>query len=257
MKLYGKFFAMHLKSEMAYPLSFFMSCVGRLLTTASVLIGMVFLMDRFDAIGGYTLPEILLGYGVIITGFALAECFARGFDAFAKILRQAQFDRLLVRPRSIVFQVICQDLRLASITNLLQGIVMIIYGVLAGEIFWTPVKILVLISMAACAGLLFFGLFLAYAALCFVTLEGLEVMNILTYGIREYSKYPFHIYGKGILLFLTCVVPMALVQYWPMLYLMDRGPGWYGVLPLISLLFLLPCYGLWRLGLRHYTSTGS
>ena len=95
------------------------------------------------------------------------------------------------------------------------------------------------------------------AALCFVTLEGLEVINIFTDGVREYSKYPFHIYGKVVLTILTCVVPMALVQYWPMRYLMGTGPGWYGALPPISLLFLLPCYGLWRLGLRHYTSTGS
>ena len=52
-------------------------------------------------------------------------------------------------------------------------------------------------------------------------------------------------------------MPLALVQYWPLQYLLDRGPGWYGLLPLLSLLFLLPCAGAWRLGVRHYRSTGS
>ena len=28
-------------------------------------------------------------------------------------------------------------------------------------------------------------------------------------------------------------------------------------LPLLSLLFLVPCAGAWRLGVRHYRSTGS
>lgn len=257
MRLYFKFFAIHVKTEMAYRASFFLALIGRLLTTGGVLLGVIFLMERFDAVGGYTLPEILLGYGVILTGFSLAECFARGFDAFAKILREAAFDRLLVRPRSVIFQVICQDLRLNCITSILQGIAVLGYAVVQGSISWTPVKVLILLSMVLCAALLFSGLFLVYAALCFVTLEGLEVMNIFTDGVREYSKYPFHIYGKGILMILTLIVPMALVQYWPMLYLMGRGPGWYGALPLVSLVFLLPCYGLWRLGLRHYTSTGS
>lgn len=257
MRLYFKFFSIHIKTEMAYRASFFLALLGRLLTTGGVLLGVIFLMDRFDAVGGYTLPEILMGYGVILTGFSLAECFARGFDAFAKILREATFDRLLVRPRSVIFQVICQDLRLNCITSILQGIAVLGYAVIQSSIQWTLGKALILLAMVICSALLFSGLFLAYAALCFVTLEGLEVMNIFTDGVREYSKYPFHIYGKCVLMILTFIVPMALVQYYPMQYLMGRGPGWYGVLPLVSLLFLIPCYGLWRLGLRRYCSTGS
>ena len=41
------------------------------------------------------------------------------------------------------------------------------------------------------------------------------------------------------------------------LFLLGRGPAWYGVLPVVSLLFLIPCVLLWRLGVRHYRSTGS
>lgn len=257
MKLYLRFLAMHLKTSMAYPSAFFLSALGRMLETVSVMLGVVFLMDRFESVGGYTLPEILLGYAVILLGFSLAECFARGFDSFAKILREAAFDRLLVRPRGLIFQVICQDLRANNFAIILQGIAVLAYAVWASDILWSPQKLLVLLLMVLCAGMIFFGLFLSYAALCFVTLEGLEVMNILTYGVREYSKYPFHIYGKPILYFLTFLVPIALVQYWPLQYLLGRGPGWYGALPLVSLLFLIPCAALWRLGVRHYCSTGS
>ena len=57
--------------------------------------------------------------------------------------------------------------------------------------------------------------------------------------------------------YLTFLVPLALVQHWPLQYLFDRGPAWYGLLPIASLLFLIPCFLLWRLGVRHYCSTGS
>ena len=82
-------------------------------------------------------------------------------------------------------------------------------------------------------------------------------MNIFTDAVREYSRYPFDVYGKTVLFVTTVIMPMALVQYWPLQYLMDRGPGWYGILPLISLIFTIPCYGAWKLGLRHYCSSGS
>ena len=114
-----------------------------------------------------------------------------------------------------------------------------------------------LAAMVLCGSVLFFGLFLLYAALCFFTMEGLEVMNIFTDGAREYGKYPFGIYGKGVLLITTLIVPLALVQYWPLQYLLDRGPWQYGLLPLLSLLFLIPVCSFWKFGVAHYRSTGS
>ena len=152
---------------------------------------------------------------------------------------------------------ICQDLRLASVTNLIVGGAVILYAVNLCRITWTVPKILVLIAMILCGSLLFFGVFLIYAALCFYTLEGLEIMNIFTDAVREYSRYPFDVYGKAVLFITTVIMPVALVQYWPLQYLMGNGPGWYGLLPILSLCFLIPCYCIWRVGVRHYCSAGS
>lgn len=257
MKLYLKFFAIHIKSELAYPASFFMSCVGKFLYTFASLFSIQLLINQFHTVGGHSLGEILLGFGVVMTASNLAECFARGFDAFGKIVRQAQFDRIMVRPRSLIFQVICQDLRLASVTNLIVGGAVILYSINLCRITWTMPKMLVLIAMILCGGLLFFGVFLIYAALCFYTLEGLEIMNIFTDAVREYSRYPFDVYGKAVLFITTVIMPVALVQYWPLQYLMGNGPGWYGLLPILSLCFLIPCYCIWRVGVRHYCSAGS
>ena len=55
----------------------------------------------------------------------------------------------------------------------------------------------------------------------------------------------------------TLIVPLALVQYWPLQYLLDRGPWQYGLLPLLSLLFLIPVCSFWKFGVAHYRSTGS
>lgn len=257
MKLYWKFFSIHLKSEMAYPASFFLSCAGRLLLTINALAGIGLMMWRFGAIGDYTAGEVLLGFGVVMTAFNIAECFARGFDVFSKIVREGTFDRLVVRPRGLVFQVICQDTRMASLPNIVLGIAVIAYGVSVSGIAWTVPKALVLLSMVACGSLLFFGVFLVYAALCFFTMEGLEFINIFTDGIRTFSQFPFDIYGKGVLFFTTAVMPMAMVQYWPLQYLMGKGRAIYGMFPVLSLWFLIPCWLAWRLGIRHYASAGS
>lgn len=242
---------------MTYCSSFLLSCLGQLLVTVNTFLGVKFLMDRFGTVAGYTLPQLALCFGVILAATSLAECFARGFDAFAAVLSQARFDRLLVRPRGLIFQLLCEEMKLSMVPRLLQAVLMLGWAISAGAVRWTAAKAAVLVLMILCGAAVFFGLFLINAALCFFTLEGLEVMNIFTDGPREYGKYPFGIYGKGVLWILTLLVPLALVQHWPLQYLLDRGPGWYGLLPLLSLLFLLPCAAAWRLGVRHYRSTGS
>ena len=81
--------------------------------------------------------------------------------------------------------------------------------------------------MCGCASLaggcaLFSGIFLIQAALSFFFLEGLEFTNIFTFGLNEHGKYPVDIYGKGILWVLTYIIPFALVQYYPLLYVLGR-----------------------------------
>lgn len=242
---------------MTYRGSFLLSCLGHLLVTVNTFLGVKFLMDRFGTIAGYTLPQLALCFAVILAATSLAECFARGLDAFASVLSEARFDRLLVRPRGLLFQLLCEKMKLSMVPRLLQAVLTLVWAISAGAVRWTAPKAAVLVLMILCGAALFFGLFLINAALCFFTLEGLEVMNIFTDGPREYGKYPFGIYGKGVLWILTLLVPLALVQHWPLQYLLDRGPVWYGFLPLVSLLFLIPCAAVWRLGVRHYRSTGS
>jgi len=52
-----------------------------------------------------TLPEVAVLYGMVTTGFALAEAFGRGFDVFASYVKSGDFDRFLLRPRRIALQV--------------------------------------------------------------------------------------------------------------------------------------------------------
>ena len=242
---------------MTYRSSFLLSCLGQLLITTNVFLSVVFLLDRFDSVGGYTLPQLALCFSTILAATSLAECFARGFDVFHQLLSDARFDRIMVRPRSLLFQVLCQDMKPTMLARLLQAVIMLLWALDSGAVVWTPGKVLVLLLMIFCGAAVFFGLFLINACICFFTLGHVETLNIFTDGAREYGKYPFGVYGKPVLVILTCLVPLALVQHWPLQYLFDRGPAWYGLLPIVSLLFLIPCALLWRLGVRHYRSTGS
>ncbi len=83
-------------------------------------------------------------------------------------------------------------------------------------------------------------------------------MNIFTDGGRELGKYPLGIYGNAVLKFFTFCVPLAMIQYYPLLYLIGKeSRKIVGLCPLAGILFLIPCYIIWKIGVKHYTSSGS
>ena len=258
MRLYLKFVAMHLKRSMAYKQSFFMSTLGQFLISFSAFLSMWFLLSRFGTVGGYTLGECMLCAGVTLSGFSLAECFFRGFDRFSGIVKSAGFDRVMLRPRGLMLQVLCDDIEFARLGKLIQGVGMLIWGIAIAPVTWTAGRVALLFVMILGGTVIFSGLFILCAALCFFTLEGLEFINIFTDGMREYGVYPLDVYGGGILKFCTFVIPYALFQYYPLMALLGRTEHrLLGLMPLLTPLFLLPCAALWQIGVRRYKSAGS
>ena len=258
MSLYLKFFAIHLKSQMQHKLSFFLTVAGQFLVSFSAFLGVHFMFLRFHEVEGFGYQEVLLCFATVLMAFSLAEMFFSGFDHFPTMLGNGEFDRALVRPKGVIFQVLAMKVDFARLGLLAQAVLVFCYVIPMSGIVWSWGKILTLFLMVSCGCAVFSGLFVLRAAAAFFTVEGLEVMNILTYGAREHGRYPFSIYGNGVLKFLTYVVPLALVQYYPLLYLLGRETSWFHrFAPLLSLLFLLPCHLLFCVGLRHYKSTGS
>lgn len=257
-KLYLHYLAINVRCMMQYKTSFFLTVLGQFLVSFQVFLGIFFLFQRFSRVGDFSYSEVLLCFSCFLLSFSLAEMFARGFDSFSGMVRQGEFDRILVRPQSEVLQVLGSKFELTRVGKMLQAIVMFAYGVAQSGVEWNISKIVTVIFMVSGGTVLFSGLFMVYASLCFFTLEGLEFVDIFTEGAREFGRYPFAVYGKKLLLFTTFVIPYALVQYYPLLYLLGRERSvWYVFLPLLSCWFLLPCLLLWRFGVRHYKSSGS
>lgn len=257
-RLYIHFLIIHLESMMQHKVSFFLTMLGQFLVSFNVFLGVYFMMSRFHQVEGYTYPQVLLCFSITLMSFTLAETFFRGFDTFSSIIGNGEFDRILLRPLSPVYQVLCSKIEFTRVGRLLQAAVMLIYAVPRSQIDWTLPKILTLVLMIGGGMVVFACIFLIYASICFFTLEGLEFMNVFTDGAREYGKYPIGIYGKTVLTICTYLVPFALFQYYPFLYLIEavKSPL-YAALPVLACLFLVPSLLLWRHGLRHYQSTGS
>ncbi|MBE5794595.1 MAG: hypothetical protein E7323_07950 [Clostridiales bacterium] len=256
--LYKRYLSMLLKSQLQYKASFIMTAIGQFLVSFTTFLSMYFMFSRFHQVDGYKFEEVLLCFSIVLMSFSFTECFARGFDVFPRLIRTGELDRILVRPRSVVFQVLTSTMEFTRFGRFFQALLVMVYATSVSDILWTWDKILTIISMFLGGVAVFAALFILYAGFSFFTIDGLEFMNIFTDGSREFGKYPLSIYGEGVLKLLTYVIPIALFQYYPFLYLIGHTHNrWMMVLPLVGYLFLIPCYAFFRLGLSRYQSAGS
>ncbi len=258
MKLYFKFLSMHFRTQIEHKTSFFILFVSQFFLIAFEFLEIYFLFSRFHSINGFTFEQILFSFSIINISSSLAICFIRGFDMFSNLISNGEFDRMLLRPKSTIFFTLVSRFDFTKLGRCLQAVVFLVIGLMFSNIDFTPLKILVVILMIICGIAFFAALYILYASLCFFTTEGLEFINIFTDGGRQFGAYPLSVFGEEILKFFTFIIPLALVQYYPLLYLFDINTSILNALtPVLSLIFLLPCYLLWRLGIRKYKSTGS
>jgi len=140
LRLYRHYVKVSIRTQLSYRASVVISTLGALLITVTELFAVIALFDRFGQLRGWTLPEVALFYGMISVTWALSDAFSRGFDAFARMVKSGDFDRILLRPRSTVLQLLGMELTLRRAGRLIQGLAVLGYAATAGTIDWTPAR---------------------------------------------------------------------------------------------------------------------
>lgn len=260
MKLYLKYLSILFRSQMEYRTSFILLSIGQFFVPFLVFTSIFMFFQRFESLAGWSLYEVALCYSVIHIAFSLSECFARGFDSFSSLIINGDFDRILVRPRTTILQVLGSKFEFTRIGRLAQSLIVLVFSIANLQISWNIYKMTTLLLMIISAVFIFAGIYMLGATLCFWTVEGLEVVNIFTDGGREMAQYPLSIYKEWLRKFFTFIIPFGTVNYLPLMFILDKAEGnslLYMFTPLLGLVFIIPCVLVWNFGVRHYKSTGS
>lgn len=256
-----RYLGISIRGQLQYKASFIFQSVGHLLITGIEFLGIWALFDRFGALPHWSLQEVAFFYGTVNIQFAIADALGRGFDVFAGFVKTGEFDRMLLRPRSVVIQLLGYEFTMRRVGRLLQGLAIFLWAGVSLGISWNLVLVSVWLFAVAGAVALFVGLVIIQATIAFWTVESIEIMNTLTYGGVQTAQYPLSIYRKAFQRFFTFVVPLGAVTYFPLSMIIGKtgiASIWFQALaPALGFFFLISALFFWRLGVRHYASTGS
>jgi ABC-2 type transport system permease protein len=249
---------MHIKVYLEYKVNFFLTMFAQVLILATELFAVYTLFNKFELLEEFNINYLFMVFAVNWLGFSLAETFARGFDEFKKLMKKGGFDILLIRPRNIFLQILGNDLALHKIGRIIASSYLLIVSTINLIPDLTLDKILLVILMVLGDFIIITSLFIIGAFFVFFTVEGLEFINIFTNGTKQVNEYPIGIYHKAIGIIFTFLIPIALCNYYPVEYLINKSNSLiYFLMPCSSLILLGISVVIFNLGLKHYSSTGS
>ncbi|MBQ7798499.1 MAG: ABC-2 family transporter protein [Clostridia bacterium] len=258
--LYNKYVKMHSKSALQFKANLAMLSFASVLISIGEILSIFLLFKRFESVGYWGFYEAALMFGIITTVYSIVECFGRGFDEFANLIKRGDLDRLMVRPVNIVYQIFGSKIEFSKLSRVLLGLIVSVIAIINLSITWTFTKIIVLTLTYICGCCVILGVMMIGAGISVFSVENLEFINIITNGAKEIGFYPINIYNKLLSRIFTFIIPVACFNYLPLSYIMGYGnlpQIVYALSPLIGMLFVIPCLLFFLWSLKKYQSTGT
>jgi len=241
--MYRHLVSIQVRSQLEYRVSFVFDFVSSILYFSFWFLSLALIFQKFDNLGGWSLPEVAFLYGMVEMAFGLMDLIFSGFDPphFGQQVRMGTFDQILLRPVNITLQIFGSQFFLRRLGKIVQGIVIFGFALTRLEIDWTIGKVIYLPFILIGLICFFGGLFVIGSTITFWTIQSIEVVNIFTYGSNEMMSYPMHIYQRWMRQFFTYIIPAIFLNYYPALYILNK-PDPFNFLPIAS--FLAPIVGI-------------
>lgn len=255
---------MSILTRMQYRIDSIVATLAVFVRESTNIIVIYLALLKFDKINGWNVNEMLFLFSILFLTYAFVVSLFADLRDFSCMIREGRFDRLLVRPRGLLFQLILNNADLmASVGHGTLGILLFLISANRVGITWDFLTILYYIGAIIGGVLIQGGMFILFSALSFYFVETNSIREIFYWNMRKFAGYPISIYSKLIQGLMIYVVPFAFVNYFPAQYLLRKedmanyNEMYMYIAPVVGVVIYLAAYGFWRISVKRYNSTGN
>jgi ABC-2 type transport system permease protein len=263
LRIYRRLMGAQVRSHASYRASFALDLAANAMVPAIDVLAVFAMFQVTRTLGGFTVAQVLVMFGLSATGFALADLSVGNIEKLRVYVRQGLLDAVLVRPLSVLGQLVALDFTIRRIARLAVAILVLVLAVSRAGVSWTPARVAMVVTAPFSAALFFSAVFVGTATVAFWWIDSGEFANGFTYGGRDFTSYPVNIYSGLFRRIFAYSLGFAFVGYYPALALLGRAdplglPGWLAwCSPFVAVVVAVAAGLVWRVGVRHYRSTGS
>ena len=258
-RLYKVFVAQFFKSIIQSKVDFLMGLFGFFLTQALGIVFLYLIFEQIPSLNGWTLDQLIFIYGFAQIPRGLDHLLTDNIWMIAwRMIITGDFDRYMLRPMNVFFQLICEKLQPDAIGELLVGTILVVMSMVKGIVIVDALHIVLFIVSIIAGAVIYSAIKLFFASISFwVKMSGPFLQ--VAYEMADFAKYPIEIYSKPVRFILTAVIPFAFVAYIPASYfLLDKSP-WttVGIECVIAVVFWIVAYSFFKHGVSKYESAGN
>ena len=136
-RIYLRLIGARARSQLEYRASLALQIFASALLTLLDFVMILVLFENVPELGGWTVQQVALLYGIAGISFALTDLIVGHLDLFPQMIRDGTFDQILVRPLPSLLQVVASDFSLRRLGKILQAVVVLIVALAAADIDWT------------------------------------------------------------------------------------------------------------------------
>ncbi|MGW5190692.1 ABC transporter permease [Kribbella sp. NPDC004138] len=252
-----------LRAQLQYRVNFWTTLMGGVAYQGTQLLFLGVLLGKFGLIGGWGFPEVAFVFAMRLASHALYVVPFGSLRLLDEMVRDGEFDRVLLRPVNPFLQLVTRWFPLMSLGDALLGAgALIIFGWQA-PIDWTGAKVVYLLLAVVGGGLVETGIQTFFCGLSFVATSTFSLRIFADTSITQFSGYPLTMFGRGIFYAFCTLVPMAFISFLPATVLLGRTadvplPTWLTFLsPLAGAVVFVLGYSFFTKMMPRYTSPGS
>jgi ABC-2 type transport system permease protein len=251
-----------LAAQTAYRRSFALDLLGQAAIILLELVEVLAVFHQVRSLGGFGIDDVLVIFGLGACAFSTADLLVGQIDQVGRLVREGTLDILLVRPLSVLGQLVTSDLQVRRLGRLALSAGVLAIALRRADIDWTPARAVLVALAIGCGAVIFSAIWVGASAVMFWLVEGSEFVSALTYGGNYLAQWPFSVFHLALARFFTFVVPTGFVAYLPAVAILGRPeptglPSWLPwCLPVAAGWTVLVAARAWRVGLRHYVGAG-
>lgn len=254
-KLYGSFFKMDIKRIGLYRANLLTSSFGYLLDSLATFFSVWLILNQVGSIYEWGMPEMFALFTYTLFLLSIWEFFFVNTLEIPFLIFDGELDIFLTRPVGDLFQFVIFELDEESIFEIIVSFLMFIGALWSCHLTFDLIKIgtFLLCTISALMGLEAIYLAISSTAFWFTSTQGLKS---IVYQILQLNRYPLEIYPNFVKIIMT-VIPFGLYGYYPLsLLLFGQVSSWMTLYIIFSgpIFLLLAYFGVWKIGLKHYTS---
>jgi ABC-2 type transport system permease protein len=251
-----------IRSEFQYRANAISAMISGMIYQLTGFVAVWIIVARFNEIGGWSLAEITVLYGMRLTSHGIFyACFSQLFEA-DRVMISGEYDRYLVRPMPPLLQLFTRKLRLNAFGDLIGGFLLLGFASAGVNIDWSPLAVLYLLLATVGGALVEGAVQITLGSLTFRFLQTYSMRATVNEVFNLYGNYPFTIFPKALEYLLTFALPVAFVAFLPASVVLDRtdalhvSPWLAAIAPLVGVGLFLLALRVWKRQSRNYQSSG-